>query len=306
MMIMAEPLSLLEFIRQLLTDGDLRELFGENPEAVMADYGLANLSPDDVCDALVLAQDNQTADFSRNYDTGHNVIAPPPPPPHHDYSSPAESHAAAVEYLSTYVTNNYVDDRDTIVDNSVNQQIDTGGGDFDQDIDIDAVTASGDGAVAAGGDIEDSTITTGDGNQVGDGNVMGDGNVVGDDNQAVTGDGNTTAFGGGDATSTEVGGSVSVGAGGAFGSGGDVTVDNSDNSLENVGNTSTDNSINDSFQDSSDNSTNDSGNLDVDASTNDSNNDNSQTTFEDSLNDESDNSTTTDNSLANVGNVDIL
>ena len=302
---MAEHLSLLEFIKQLLTDPALRAEFSDDPQAVMTDYGLSGLSPDDVCDALVLAQDNQNADFSRDYNTGHNTIAPPPPPAHHDYATPAESHEAAVQYLNTYVTNNYVDDRDTVVDNSVNQQIDTGGGDFDQEIDIDSVVASGDGAVAAGGDIEDSTITTGDDNQVGDGNVKGDGNVVGDGNQAVTGDGNTTSFGEGDATSTSVGGDVTVGAGGAFGSGGDATVDNSDNSLHDVGNTSTDNSINDSFKDSSDNSVHDSGNLSVDASTNDSGNDNSETTVDHSFNDESDNSVETDNSLNDVGNVSV-
>ena len=66
------------------------------------------------------------------------------------------------------------------VDNSVNQQIDTGGGDFDQDIRHPAPTASGDGAVAAGGDIRNSTVTSGDGNQVGDDNIRGDGNVQGD------------------------------------------------------------------------------------------------------------------------------
>ena len=105
-----------------------------------------------------------------------------------------------MQYLNTYVTNNYIDDRDTTVDNSVNQQIDTHGGNFDQDIDVHSTVASGDGAVAAGGDIDHSTITTGDHNQVGDGNVAGNGNVVGDHNQAVTGDRDTTSFGHGDAT----------------------------------------------------------------------------------------------------------
>ncbi|MBN9097998.1 MULTISPECIES: IniB N-terminal domain-containing protein [unclassified Pseudonocardia] len=302
---MAESMSLMEFIQKLFTDGDLRALFNSDPQAVMSDYGLSSLSPDDVCDALVLAQDNQTADFSRDYNTGGNHIQLPPAPPA-PRPEPGESeHEAAVRYLNTYVTNNYVDDRDTIVDNSVNQQIDTGGGDFDQDIDIDSVVASGDGAVAAGGDIEDSTITTGDDNQVGDGNVKGDGNVVGDDNQAVTGDGNTTSFGDGDATSTKVGGDVNVGDGGAFASGGSASVDNSDNSLNDVGNTWTDNSTNDSFNDSSDNSVHDSGNTAVDASVHDSGNDNSETTVDTSFTDESDNSVVNDNSLDNVGNIHV-
>jgi hypothetical protein len=294
---MAETLSLMEFIRELLFNDDLRQDFSQNPEGTLADHGLANLSPDDVHDALVLVEDNQTADFSRDFNVGNNASFTPPPPVNH--AAGGDVHHQAVEYLNSYITNNFV------TDNSFNQQVDTGGGDFDQEIDIDSVVASGDGAVAAGDDIRDSTITTGDDNQVGDGNIKGDGNVVGDNNQAVTGNGNTTSFGDGDATSTEVSGDVSVGAGGAFGSGGEVTVDNSDNSLDNVGNTSTDNSINDSFKDSSDNSVHDSGNLSVDASTNDSFNDNSETTTEDSFNDESDNSLNTDNSVTDSGNVSV-
>ena len=51
----------------------------------------------------------------------------------------------------------------------MNQHIDTDGGNFNQDIGNDV--AAGDGAVVAGDDIDDSTITTGDDNQVGDGNI---------------------------------------------------------------------------------------------------------------------------------------
>ena len=252
---MAESLSLMEFLRELVGNTGLRDWFTHDPQAALHEYGLDDLSPADVHDALVLVEDNQTADFSRDYNTGSNAIhLPPPPPVHHDYATPAEAHHAAVSYLNTYVTNNYVDDRDTTVDNSVNQQIDTHGGDFDQDIDIHSTTASGDGAVAVGGDVDNSPITTGDDNQVGDGNVKGDGNVVGDNNQAVTGDHNTTSFGSGDATTTTVGGDVTIGAGGAFGSGGDTTVDNSDNSVHDSGNTNTDNSVNNSGNDSSDHS----------------------------------------------------
>jgi hypothetical protein len=67
------------------------------------------------------------------------------------------------------------------------------GGDFHQTIDNDPVVASGHGAVAAGGDIRDSTVTS------------GHGNVVGDHNQAATGNDNTTAFGSGDATKANLG-----------------------------------------------------------------------------------------------------
>jgi hypothetical protein len=299
---MTASTSLIEMILKLLQNPSELAAFQQDPSAYLDACGAGDVTPADIHDALVLA-DDQDGDFSRHYDTGGNHIQLPPAPPA-PHPHPGESeHEAAVRYLNTYVTNNYVDDRDTIVDNSVNQQVDTHGGDFDQDIDVHSTVASGDGAVAAGGDIRDSTITTGDDNQVGDGNVKGDGNVVGDDNQAVTGDHNTTSFGSGNATSTEVGGDVNVGDGGAFASGGSASVDNSDNSLHDVGNTDIDASINDSFQDSSDHSVHDSGNATLDASVNDSGNDNSQTDVADSFNDESDNSTTTDNHLDHVGNV---
>ena len=281
---MAETLSLLEFIQKLFTDDELRDLFRENPDQALADNGLSDLSEADVRDALVLVDDSQTADFSRNYDTGGNSI---------DFSDAnfgsrnsydgddddddddggGGGHQAAVEHLSRFITNNFVDDRDTTVDNSINQQIDTDGGDFDQDIDVDSNVASGDGAVAAD-DITDSNVVTGDDNVVGDGNVTGDDNVIGDDNQVVSGDGNTTSFGEGDATSTDIGGDLTVGAGGGFSTGGDTTIDNSDNSVD----------IEDSFN--TDNSVNDSGNTDID----DSFQDNSETDIDDSFQDNSDNS----------------
>jgi hypothetical protein len=276
---MSTVTSLLELLLNLLRDPSAIAAFREDPEGYLASCG--NVSPDDIREALVLLQDNQDADFSRDHNTGgnHIQVSPPPPAPKPD---PGESdHEAAARYLNTYITNNYIDDRDTTIDNSVNQQIDTGGGDFDQNIDIDSTVASGDGAVAAGDDIEDSTITTGDGNTVGDGNVTGDNNtvgdgntdvnvdgggsaIVGDGNQAVQGDGNTSSFGSGDANSAEFNGDVSLGDGAALGLGGSVSVDNSDSSTNDSFNDNSDNSNEDSFNDTasytdnSDNSTEDS------------------------------------------------
>jgi hypothetical protein len=289
---MAETLSLYEFIQKLFTDGELRALFSRDPDQALEEHGLSNLSEDDVQDALVLVDDSQTADFSRNYDTGGNSIDFS----HADFGShnrdggrdhddddhdgDGGGHKAAVEHLSRFITNNFIDDRDTITDNSINQQIDNRGGIFDQDIDIDSNVASGDGAVAAD-DITDSNVVTGDDNVVGDGNITGDGNVVGDDNEVVQGDGNTTSFGDGDATSTDIGGDVTIGAGGGFASGGDVDIDNTDNSTD----------IRDSFNE--DNSTNDSFNTEIE----DSFQDNSETDIDDSFQDNSDNSDNRDNSV---------
>jgi hypothetical protein len=220
----AESLSILEFLQKMIDDVSLRDWFADKPQEALAHYGLRDISPEDVRDAIVLADDSQTADFSRSVDNGFHGTVGAAAAHHsggHSEGGHSEGHREAVEHLSRYVTNNFVDDRDTDVDDSVNQQIRTHGGDVEQDIETHSTTASGDGAVAADGDIRDSTLTTGDDNQVGIGNVRGDNNVQGTDNQVVHGDGNTTAFGDGAATSAEFD-HVNVGGGGALSVAGDA------------------------------------------------------------------------------------
>jgi hypothetical protein len=90
---MAETLSLMEFLQALLTDTRLRGAFGDDPQGTLAAHGLADLTPVDVHDALVLVQDTQTVDYSLDA-VG---AAPPPPPPAGD------GHEAAVEYLTRYL-----------------------------------------------------------------------------------------------------------------------------------------------------------------------------------------------------------
>jgi hypothetical protein len=250
---MTTSTSLIEFLLNLLRDPEAREAFLEDGDKYLEDCGIDHLSPADLHDALVLLQDNQEASFDREHNTGGNSITvhTPPPPAHHgDHGDDDhDDNHDAVQYLNHYITNNYVYDNDTNIDNSLNQVIDTDGGDFDQDIDVDNTLALGDGAVAVGGDVEDSQIVSGDGNVVGDGNVTGDNNIVGDDNEAVYGDGNTTSFGDGDATSTEVDGDVNVSNGGSFASGGDSSgsydVDGSFNDTDTRTETNTD--FHDSF-----------------------------------------------------------
>ena len=267
--------SLIDLIMSLLRDPAAHAAFTEDPSGWLESCGAGDVTPADIHDALVLVSDNQHGDFSRDYNLGGNHVSVPPPPANH----PGESdHEAAVRYLNTYVTNNYQENHTTVLDQSVNQEIDTHGGSFHQNLDNHSVNATGDGAVAAGGDIDGSTVVTGSHNTVGDGNVSGTGNVVGDGNHAVTGSDNTTSFGSGAANSTHAG-SVNVGSGGAFNSGsGTTALDNSDHSLHNVGN------------DSSDHSVSNSGNTAVDQSQTNSHNDSS---------DHSDNS---DHSLHDVAN----
>ncbi|MFD1528201.1 IniB N-terminal domain-containing protein [Pseudonocardia aurantiaca] len=96
---MSEPLSLLEFLQELVSDAGMRDRFLADPHATLADLGLADLSPADVHDALVLVEDTQTADFSADFTAGLPDLAghvPPAPPPH--------AHPDAVGYLSSYLT----------------------------------------------------------------------------------------------------------------------------------------------------------------------------------------------------------
>jgi hypothetical protein len=238
----------MEFILNLLSDDEARQDFADNPDKALDDAGLGNLSADDVRDALELMHDDsQSADFSREYNTGGNEINIAAP-------EPVDGSESAAEYVSKYITNNYVtNEGDTITDNSINQQIDTGGGDFDQNIDIDSTVASGDGAVAAGDDIEDSTITTGNDNIVGDNNIEGDGNtsISGDGNSAVVGNGNTTGFGDGDVSSTEIDGDVNVDDGSSFAIGGSSSVDNSNYEDNDTDIDNSDHSVNDSNNETS-------------------------------------------------------
>lgn len=234
-------LSLIEFIKLLLGSGsesiEVRDWFEEDPQAALEHYGLGDLTAEDVRDAVLIAQDNDTVSFDRTYDTGFDWDGGSTGGRDWDGGTEGGHHAPA-RHEEVHVEDNYysydVDDRDTIVDNSVNQNVDTDGGDFRQTIESNSVTASGDGAVAAGRDIEDSTVTT------------GDGNVVGDGNDVVSGDGNTIAFGDGDATST---GDVSADDGSAVSLGGNAngSHDATNSFNETTTTTTNESSIDDSF-----------------------------------------------------------
>ncbi|GAA1075642.1 MULTISPECIES: hypothetical protein [Pseudonocardia] len=264
-------LSLVEFVKIILGLGpdkdeniELRDWFLKDPDAALEYHGLGHLTAEDVRDAAVLLQDNDTVSFDRSYDTGfdwdHGNAGwawKAGSEGHHE-----GGHKHGAEHEKVHVKDNFyeydVNDRDTVVDNSINQNIDTDGGDFRQDIDTNSVTASGDGAVAAGRDIEDSTITTGNGNAVGDGNAV----VNGDDNQVAFGDG-SSADSYGDITADD-GGAVAIGGGDADG---DNSVNDSFNEETTTTTTTNETSFEDSFNttidDSVENTTTDSGNTNI-------------------------------------------
>ena len=319
---MAESLSLLEFVQKLFTDADLRTLFTQSPERALAQNGLQNVSTADVHDALILADDSQTADFSRHYDShdafhlsGPQVSLTAPPshaPSHTSHEDGGDDHGggdheAAVQQLQTYITNNY---NSTNIDNSINQQVDTHGGDFDQSIDVHPTNVTGAGAVGVGGDnhgpintgaggvaagTANGPIVTGDGNQVGDGNVSGHGNVVGTGNavgtgnvagtgnQVVHGDGNTTSFGEGSAHSTTIGdgNTVNVDHGGVFGSGNTTTNTDSNNQTTDSHDTDPRVHVDDSFNTHDDHTITDSHDSETHTTVHDSGNDSSDSSTHD-------------------------
>jgi len=200
---MGAPTSLLDWILGILRDPDAQAAFQSDPEHYAARHGFQDLSAADVHDALCLIADNGSASYDHRFSSRSPAHYPPP----HHY----DQHQSASHYLNHYV-NTY-----TTMDDSAHQNIDTHGSDFHQDFhqvltqhaDRDPVVASGHGAVASGGDLDHSTLTS------------GDHNVAGDDNRALTGDHDTTAFGVGDATNADLH-DVHTGVSGGLSVGGDA------------------------------------------------------------------------------------
>jgi hypothetical protein len=240
---MATPLQ--DWIVNLLSDRDARDAFDRDPRGYAEDHGFHDLSGGDVHDALSLLADGDYSDNDYRYPSPHEWN-------HNDHDSGSSYLRSYIhennhswERSDTDIDNSVhqrIDtggdrgdrddwDRDRDRDWSRDRNDDDNrdhdsrdhdnwgrgdGGDFHQVIDNDPVVASGHGSVAAGGDIRDSTITS------------GNGNVIGHDNQAVTGDHNTTAFGSGDATSADLG-DTRIGDGGAVSIGGNAYGHNEDN-----------------------------------------------------------------------------
>src|SRR5919112_259541 len=166
---------LVQFLMQLFGDRQAAQDFLDDPERVLEDHGLGGVCSADVDAAMPVVLDYapvtiNASRFDRDYNTGgnnsstdHNGGGGYTPPPagggggHHDN----DDHAHAIQQLH-HVVNNYsytstVDDRDTITDQSVNQNI-WAEGDVEQWFDNDSVVASGDRAIAAGddADVQDS------------------------------------------------------------------------------------------------------------------------------------------------------
>lgn len=160
--------ALLAFILSLLRDPDAAADFAANPSGGLADHNLENACMKDLAAVRPVIVDRPDV-----------VVRPQSDAPVIRTTGDTEVTNQILRMVQQFSTTT-VDARSTIVDNSVNQNIWTEGGDVTQVFDQEAIIASGDGSVAAGhdGTIDDSDVdvTIGDvaiGNETTDGSFNG-------------------------------------------------------------------------------------------------------------------------------------
>lgn len=193
--------SLLDFILNLMRDGDAKAAFVANPDKALADAGLSNVCSEDVSDAMSYVSEYHPVSYIGDRDYSGNRSEHTSGDRHDSYRSDdrrddgyrpehhdGDSHAAAVHQLE-YITNNYsyADSHDTTIDKSVNQNI-WNKGDLSQSFDDHSVTAT-DHSVAAGHNIN-GDVANGNGNVVGHDNSVG--NTVRTDDHSIRDSFNST------------------------------------------------------------------------------------------------------------------
>jgi len=277
---------LVQFLMQLFGNREAVQEFLADPERALAEHGLGNVCSADVDAAMPVVLDYapitvNASSFGRLHNTGGNSAwsghmesgfigsgqlgttaahAGSAPAVHGGMPSPGQGgadydHAHAVQQLH-HVVNSFaytsnttmLDDRDTITDQSVNQNI-WAHGDVEQWFDHDAVVASGDHAVAGGDDasVRDSNNIRDSYNadHSTDNSIHAGGDVgIGNELTAISGSFNTD-----DSFNTDVGLDVDH----SF----NDNPDHADYSDHSDHSTSTDTAVDvhDSFNDNSDNST---------------------------------------------------
>jgi hypothetical protein len=255
-------LSILDFIKQLLTDENLAGQYAADPGGTLAiqEVDLSGVTGAEMrdlvaeaCSTLDLPADRlaavqaytsgavpATSSAGAPAASGQSGVAPPPtsPPPMQPPVEQVMQHLNYVTYVS-YPHNEYITQEITNIDNSTNVDVDVEGdnyGDIDLELDVENANATGDGAVAGAGS-GDVNAATGDGSQVIDGDNYGtantgDGAVVGNaiSDSAVNTGTNSGVMAGGSVEDTVVGDGnqvANIGSGGEgsnvnFGSG-DIT-----------------------------------------------------------------------------------
>ena len=228
--------TLLDFILGLLRDEEAAKAFDEDPEAALAAAGFPDVDPATVHALMPVMADSSPAAYARPHagrdddDKGHGGHHDPKPVRDEDCDKDdghwhevwhdddcdddvvkdhgghdrdhgghkgqdyaGHGQEAAVIHNVRYVENNY---SHTDVDVDIENAIWAGAG--SQVVTGDDNVVAGGGSVAAGDDIEDSTIHTGDSDDdtlnVNSGNTINSGNVIGneDNDTTNTNSGNTT------------------------------------------------------------------------------------------------------------------
>lgn len=148
--------ALIAFILSLLKDPNSVDDFTAAPAATLANNGLQGVCMADVDAVRPVIVDNPRVIHNDN-------PPPPPPPPGPGGPDDNETVREIIRMVQQFTT---VDARSTIVDQSVNQNIWTEGGDVTQLFDQEAIVASGDDSIAAGDDVavvdSDVDVTMGD------------------------------------------------------------------------------------------------------------------------------------------------
>ena len=260
-------MSLLDTLLGIFNDEDTHNEFNQNPSGFLNQNGHGNVTSQDIeaeMPRVLEAMQGNSGGASQggvaNFAGSGNVTLPPPP----DHTGAGGGFAegglsGAIESINHYqtvlnttnqsfqdndVTN--IDDADTTVDASVNQNI-TAFGDVDQTFDNDVVSGdgavaagdnaqvnTGDGAVQAGDDIEDSNVVTGNvtdsvlADDISD-SVVGDGNQVIDDSTV-----GAASFGEGDATNVEADNAVLGDGTLVDGGNGDITLNQGEGDLTQI------------------------------------------------------------------------
>ena len=140
--------ALIEFILSLLRDPAAVAEFNAAPEETLAKRGLADICGEDVRAVVPVIVDRPE-------------VTPTPPTPH----PPSPPRPPVIEEIHRVTNSFHIDNRSTIVDQSVNQNI-WAQGDVTQFFDQQAILAAGDNSVAAGEDasVDNSStdVTVGD------------------------------------------------------------------------------------------------------------------------------------------------
>ncbi len=162
--------ALIEFILSLLRDPAAREAFERDPEGVLHAEGFGRLSAADVCSVAPVIYDRPDVVPLVAPRAAAHVAAPSRP-----HESETVREVQNIVNQMSYVTNNTTSNtniynNNTIVDQSVNQNI-WADGDVLQVFDQSAVVSTGEGSLAAGGNIvfdesADSSTTIVAGNDV--------------------------------------------------------------------------------------------------------------------------------------------